>query len=405
MRRIIMTIAVLLIGFSFLLMAGSASAASTIKIGILGPLNHDVGKGEVNAAKMAVEAINAAGGINGKQVEIIVGDTEIKPEKAINALKKMVMVDHVDAVVGGFSSGVVLSLMDYLSRFKTPFIATGSSSNLLTEKVEANYDRYKYLFRLMYNETATAEGMVDLMVNYLGPIHGVKRIAVMAEDAKWTKLMGDIFLKGVKDAGLTVTDYIRFPFRETDFAPILSRAKAANIDFLVEISAIADGATYINQWSDIQGPPIGGCNTSAGADDFWDKTNGKCLSEILFMYGAYPVDVTPKSRKFWNTYSTRFGIVPRYSSGFAYDAVMILAEAMKKAGSTNSDKVVSEIENISFVGTSGLIEFDRKSHNVIYGEGRPSMIWLQWQGKNNRVPFYPAKYAEGELIFPSWWKK
>ena len=386
-------------------MFSPAGAADNIKIGILGPLSHDVGEGEVNAGKMAAEVINAKGGIDGRKIEIVIGDTEIKPEKAINALKKMVMVDRVDAVVGGFSSGVVLSLMNYISRFQVPFIATGSSSDQLTAMVAKDYDKYKYFFRLMFNETATAEGMTDLVVNFLSPKYGVEKIAVMAEDAKWTSLMGDIFISGVKAEGIEVADYIRFPFKETDFAPIISRVKNADVDFLVEISAIADGAAYINQWHDMQGPMIGGCNTSAGTDDFWDKTNGKCLSEILFMYGSYPVDVTPTTRAFWADYSKKYKIVPRYSSGFSYDAVMVLAEAFSKAGSTSSDKVVSAIEEVSHLGCSGLIEFDKKSHNVIYGEGRPTLVWLQWQGKGKRVPFYPEKYAEGSLVFPKWHPK
>jgi len=386
-------------------LAGIVGAADTVKIGVLGPLSHDVGEGEVNAAKMAMDAINAAGGINGKKVEIVIGDTEIKPEKAISALKKMVMVDRVDAIVGGFSSGVVLSMMPYISRFKVPFIATGSSSDMLTAQVEEDYDKHKYFFRLMFNETATADGMVDLFVNFLHPKYNVQKIAVMAEDAKWTEIMGQKFIDGVKKAGITVTDYIRFPFKEKDFAPIISRVKAQNVDFLVEISAIADGAAYINQWYDMQGPPIGGCNTSAGSDDFWVKTNGKCLSEILFMYGAYPANVTPTSRQFWDNYSKRFGIVPRYSSGFAYDAIMILAEAMKKAGTTKSDDVVKALESVSYLGCSGLIEFNKKNHNVLYGKGRPAIVWFQWQGKANRVLFYPLEYAEGALIFPKWWKR
>lgn len=387
------------------MMVGPAGAADTIKIGILGPLSHDVGEGQVNGAKMAAEAINARGGVDGRKIEIVVGDTEIKPEKAINALKKMVMVDRVDAVVGGFSSGVVLSLMDYIARFQVPFIATGSSSNQLTAMVAKNHGKYKYFFRLMFNETATAQGMVDLVTNFLQPKYGVKKIAVMAEDAKWTSLMGDIFIDGVKAKGIKVADYIRFPFKETDFAPIISRVKDADVDFLVEISAIADGAAYINQWHDMQGPLIGGCNTSAGTDDFWDKTNGKCLSEILFMYGSYPVDVTPTTRAFWNDYEKKYNIVPRYSSGFSYDAVMVLAQAFAKAGNTSSDKVVKAMEQESYLGCSGLIEFDKKNHNVLYGEGRPTLVWLQWQGKNKRVPIYPAKYAGGSLIFPEWHPK
>lgn len=378
------------------------SSAKTIKIGVLAPISNDVGEGEVNAAKMAQDYINNNGGINGIQLEIVTGDTELKPEKAINALKKMVMIEKVDAIIGCFSSGVVLSLMDYISRFEIPFIATGSSSNTITEKIEQNYDKYKYIFRLMYNETATAEGMIDFTINYLKPKLDINRIAIMAEDAKWTKLMGKMYFDGVKNAGIEVTDYIRFPFKEKDFAPIISRVKEAEVDFLVEISAIADGAAYINQWYDMQGPPIGGCNTSAGSDDFWDKTNGKCLSEILFMYGAYPIELTPKTKPFWNNYIKRFNIVPRYSSGFAYDAVTMLAESMKNVKGTNADKIVSELETMKFTGASGLIEFNPKSHNVLYGKGRPTLLWLQWQGKSNRVPIYPTKFSQGELILPEW---
>jgi branched-chain amino acid transport system substrate-binding protein len=397
--------AVILTMFVVAMMVGSVCAADSIKIGILAALSHDVGEGQVNGAKMATDVINAKGGINGKKLEIVIGDTELKPEKAINALKKMVMVDKVDAVVGGFPSGVALSLMDYFARFKVPFIDTGSASDQLTAMVAKDYDKYKYFFQLMVNETATAEGMVDLVVNFLHPKYRIQKIAVMAEDAKWTTLMAPMFIDGVKAKGIDVVDYIRFPLKEIDFAPTISRVKKANVDFLFEISAIADGTAYINQWHDMQGPPIGGCNTSAGADDFWEKTNGKCLSEIVFMYGSYPVDVTPTTRNFWNDYSARFGIVPRYSSGFTYDAVMVLAESFKKAGNTKADAVVKALENVSYLGCSGLIEFNKKNHNVIYGDGRPTLVWLQWQGKANRVPFYPEKYAEGNLIFPKWHRK
>lgn len=397
--RIVVTIVAV-----FCMMTMTAGASDTIKIGILGPLSHDVGEGQVNGAKMAAEKINSQGGINGRNIEIVIGDTEIRPEKAINAYSKMVTVDKVETVIGVFSSGVVMSLMDYIARFKVPFIATGSSSDQLTEKVAQDYEKNKYFFRLMFNETATAEGMVDLVVNYLNPNYGVKKIAVMAEDAKWTALMGDMFIEGVKKHNIEVADYIRFPLKETDFSATFSRVKNAKIDFLVEISAIADGAAYINQWHDMQGPPIGGCNTSAGTDDFWDKTNGKCLSEILFMYGSYPVDVTPTTRSFWNEYSQKFGIVPRYSSGFTYDAVMMVAEAMKK-GAKSSDDIVKSLETMEYLGCSGLIEFDPKNHNVLYGDGRPTLLWLQWQGKANRVPVYPEKYAEGKIIFPKWHSK
>jgi branched-chain amino acid transport system substrate-binding protein len=397
-------LAIALVLVWMLAMTGVVGAADTIKIGILGPISNDVGEGEVNAAKMAIEVINKAGGISGKKVELFIEDDENKPEKAVNGLKKLVMVNQVHAVLGGHSSGVVLSLMDHIARYRIPFISTGSSSNRLTENVGENYDKYKYFFRIMVNETGQADGMIDLVLNYLRPKLNVNKIAVMAEDAKWTEFTVSIFLDAVKKAGITVTDYFRFPIKETDFAPIISRAKASNIDFLIDVSSIADGSVYINQWYDMQGPPIGGCNTSAGTDEFWDKTNGKCLSEIIFMYGAYPIDLTPTTRKFWNDYLKRYSIVARYSSGFTYDGIMVVAEAIKKGGSTKPDDLVKALEGTSYPGVSGLIEFDKKTHNVLYGKGRPTLVWLQWQGKGKRVAIHPKGVAEGDLILPKWWK-
>lgn len=382
-----------------------AAGADTLKIGLLAPLSHPVGEGQVNAAKMAVEAINNAGGVNGMKLELFIEDTEIKPEKAINGYKKLVMMDKVDAVTGVFASGVVLSLFDHIARYKKPFIATGSSSNTFSEKVAGDYDKYKYFFRLMLNETDQVEGMISFMKDYLGPKLGVKKIAIMAEDAKWTKNMGADFKTGVEKAGIEVTDYFRFPLKETDFAPILSRAKEADVDYLLEISAIADGAVYINQWHDMQGPPIGGCDTSAGSEDFWDKTNGKCKTETVFMYGAYDVALTPTTKQFWADYQKKYGIEAKYASGFTYDAIGIIAEAVRKAGSTKAEAIVEQIEQLSYPGVSGLVEFKKDNHDTItQKEGRPMMIWHQWQGKGKRVPVYPTEYAEAELMLPEWSK-
>ena len=87
------------------------SKAETIRFGILAPVQMAVGQGIINAAKLAAEEINAAGGIQGKKIELLVGDTESKPEKGITAMKKLVMEDKVDALVGEYNSGVALAMM------------------------------------------------------------------------------------------------------------------------------------------------------------------------------------------------------------------------------------------------------------------------------------------------------
>jgi ABC-type branched-subunit amino acid transport system substrate-binding protein len=179
--------------------------------------------------------------------------------------------------------------------------------------------------------------------------------------------------------------------------PLTNRLRAYPIRQVVQpLGSIA-------QWSDLQGPPIGGCNTSAGSEDFWDKTNGKCKSETVFMYGAYDVPLTPTTKWFWNAYQKTYGIEAKYASGFTYDAVNIIAKAIEQTKSTKPEKLVGALEAIKYEGVSGLIEFKKKSHNTIcMQEGRPTMIWHQWQGKGQRVPVFPEAYAESDFILPSW---
>src|SRR5208337_3309686 len=91
---------------------------STVKMGILAPVQMPVGHGIMNAAKMAADEINASGGILGKKIELVFGDTESKPEKGVTAMKKLVLEDKVDVLVGEYSSGVALAIQPFLSGYK-----------------------------------------------------------------------------------------------------------------------------------------------------------------------------------------------------------------------------------------------------------------------------------------------
>jgi branched-chain amino acid transport system substrate-binding protein len=123
----------------------------TVRIGVLTPVQMSVGQGITNAAKLAAEEINAAGGILGKKIELFIGDTEGKPEKGITALKKLVMEDKVDVLVGEYSSGVSLAMQPFLPNYKIVFVTTGCASLALTDNVKKDYGKYKYFFRNMIN--------------------------------------------------------------------------------------------------------------------------------------------------------------------------------------------------------------------------------------------------------------
>ena len=120
--------------------------AETIRIGSLGPVQLVPGIGIHNAAKMAVDEINEAGGIEGKKLELFIGDTEGKPEKGITAMKKLVLEDKVDVLVGCYSSGVALALQPFLPKYKIVYLASGTASIALTDNVKERLRQIQVFF-------------------------------------------------------------------------------------------------------------------------------------------------------------------------------------------------------------------------------------------------------------------
>jgi branched-chain amino acid transport system substrate-binding protein len=137
-------------GFCFVLSAGVGLCADTIKIGIITPFKTPSGESLLKAAEMAAEDINAQGGIMGKKVELVLGNTEYKPEKGAMAYKKLVLEDKCKVVIGTCSSGVAKAVMDQMARYKTLFIPTGAASEALSDLYKSDPKKYKYFFRVMH---------------------------------------------------------------------------------------------------------------------------------------------------------------------------------------------------------------------------------------------------------------
>ncbi len=162
----------------------------TVRFGVLAPVQMSVGQGIINAAKLAAEEINAAGGIHGKKIEIIMGDTESKPEKGITAMKKLVMEDKVDVLVGEYNSGVALAIQPFLSNYKIVFMATGTRLSDLTNNVKKDYQKNKYFFRDMINSDRQELVAHKFLKEFANGKLGCKKFAILAENAKWTEDYG-----------------------------------------------------------------------------------------------------------------------------------------------------------------------------------------------------------------------
>ena len=386
----------------FFLTAGLATA-QTIKIGVLSPFKTPSGEDQMNGAKMAAEAINAKGGIMGRKIELVFANTEYKPEKGVLGFKKLVLEDKCDLVIGTCSSGVAKAVMDQMARYKKLFIPTGAASEALSDLLKSNPKKFKYWFRVMHLSGDLSTAVHDFVYNLPVKKVGAKRMAIMAENALWTRGMVKSAEAFFKEKGLEIVYSEFFDTETKDFTPIFTKIIDAKAQFIYEISAHVDGAIYIKQWYDLKGPMIGGVSGTGVTDRYWKDCGGKAVTETVVVY-VPRAPMTPKTVDFYDRYVAKFKLGPGYPTGYSYDVLYIYKEAVEKAKSTNPDKLVPILEKTDYTGVAGRYVFDQ-FHNPRYGEGYRQLPLAQWRKDGSRVVVWPKKMATGEYELPPWVKK
>ncbi|MFL6623059.1 MAG: ABC transporter substrate-binding protein [Sulfurifustaceae bacterium] len=386
---------------------GSASGAQErpIRIGVTTAIQVQVGRDTLDAARLAIEEINAKGGVLGRKLEMVVADETENPETGINAIKKLTTDDKVDVLVGGYTSGVTLAQLPHISAAKTIYLGIGAASPAITAKVKQDYDNYKYIFRPNpLNSKWLATFVVDYVVNLVGKEQGIKKIAIVGESAKWVQDLVPFLKKGATEGGMTVTLTELFDVQTSDFSPLFSKVRASGAQFLVMILSHASSDVFVKQWYDAQVPvPIGGIDVKSQDNDFFARVGGKSISETM-QIGFSRVPLSPTTIPFWDTFVKRYKRDPVYTAGGAYDAIKIYAEAVTRAKTTQADAVIKELEKTDFQGTGGRIVFD-ESHDLRYGPEYVVPVMVQWQDGGKRAVVWPKQKATGKPILPPWLTK
>jgi branched-chain amino acid transport system substrate-binding protein len=391
-----------------LLVAGANAPAQAqdkepIKIGVIAEAQAVAGSSIPLAAQLAADEINAKGGVDGRKVEIIVYDDHSASADAVRAFQRAVNEDKVNAVIASYISEVVLALQPWAGRLKTVMITPGAASDVITANIAKNYDQNKYSFHGYLTSGALArevcEAAKDLLVGQLK----MKSAVIMSEDAAWTTPLDAGYEKCLPEIGLKVLDHIRFSPDTTDFTPIFNRIEGLKPDVMITgISHVGTQPTV--QWKNQQVPiPMFGIASQATNSSFWKDTNG-ATEGVLYQGVSGPgVATTPKTLPFVEAFQKKYGNFPSYCGYTAYDEVYYLTEAIKRAGSTDSDKLVTALEATDYEGTIGRVAFlpkgDPQVHGLKTGTGFITGLMLQWQdGKQTNL--WPANLANGKLTFP-----
>jgi len=385
----------------------SAQTSGPIKIGVIAEAQAVAGSSIPLAAQLAADEINAAGGLDGRKIEIFSYDNHSSAAESVRAFQRAVNEDHVNAVIASYVSEVVLALQPWTGRLKTVMITPGAASDVITQNIAKDYDHLKYTFHGYATSTSIAEATCaaakDLLVDHLK----MKSAVVMSEDAAWTTPLDAEYLKCLPNIGLKVLDHIRVSPDTTDFTPIFNKIEGEKPDVIITgISHVGVQPTV--QWKQQQVPiPMFGVSSQASNSSFWNDTNGAVEGVLYQAFSGPDVAVTPKTLPFVAAFKKRYGNFPSYCGYTAYDQVYYIADAIKRAGSTDPDKLVEALEKTNYVGTIGRVEFKGRDtpypHALKIGPGSITGLMLQWQS-GKQVNLWPADVANGKLKFPSFIK-
>jgi branched-chain amino acid transport system substrate-binding protein len=353
---------------------------------------------------MAVDALNARGGLLGRTLELLVADETQIPAKAIEAVRHLAGRD-VDVLIGGTASGTVLAELAHVAQAGIPYLVIGAASPAITRAVGSDA-AYRCVFRAgPMNAVHQAQALRDFVSGFVVGELGCSNVALIGEDGGWVSDALAALAEDAAGLGAQVCLTEAFDPATQDFQPQLARVREARAEFLVLMLAGSASEMLVQQWYDAKPPfAIGGVDVHSADAGFFQRTGGKAISEITSNL-ALRAPVTTATVPFWDAFVQRTGrAAPLYTALSGYDAVNLYAQAVTRAGSTQADAVLAELERSDFVGTQGRLQFD-VNHDLKVGPGLVRLAFAQWQADGRREVVWPLALRTAPPIPPPWMKR
>ena len=387
----------------FLACAAGLRAQEAIPIGILGPFTGSLafnGEEMKKGMVLAVDEINAKGGIFGRKVELIFGDTEAKPDKGVAAVKKLITRDKVLVVGGGYASSVNIATSEVCQNEKTPNVVAIAISPTITTR------GFDYVFRTSPNSPQFLEGMNE----WLEKVKKPKTVAFLMENTDYGRDGEKIWSAQAKKIGAKELAHLYFEIGDTDFTTQISKLKELKPDVTFNIASTTEAAliqkqakelNFVTQWIGVGGQFTEAFFKMSGTT--CEYAMGSSLEPTLAMKNPIVAD-------FVKRYETRYQKArPGIFSSQGYDNIMVIMDAIKRTGKLTGDlqkdrdAVRDALKKTSVQLTQGKIEFDKTGqvYTVV-----PSPVQVQVvDGKPQLFIIYPPDRAGAPYQEPLPWDK
>jgi ABC-type branched-subunit amino acid transport system substrate-binding protein len=414
--------------------AAYSAAKEPVVIGFIGPFNSDAGKSTLRGAEIAIEELNAKGGIlGGRPIKLAKADDAEDVTEGIKAYEYLNEQEKVDFIISGSIDDVSLGWMPRMAEYRTPTLDTWTSSIAAIEKVRDEYEKYKMYFMNCPTDAALGTQYVDFGKDVLSQQMGWKSVVIMQEDTAYGAgtfafIKGDI----LPTANINMLDHIVYDPNTVDFSPIYNKIIQAKPDFIYIISSVKC-VVPTSQYVKLQVPiPITGINVAAVGQEFWTDTGGMGGGmSTLMPPPTLGMDMDPRTAEFLQKYQQKYKdrpVYPHFNGFNAYYGIYNAVNAAERAGGFKPlDAWVKEMENEDLkLEKDGKLwlryaywkpgEVEPRTgltfpHNVKFDisqpldDGHPALIVIQWYTDGTVKCVYPPKYANGEFTVPPWAKK
>ena len=370
----------------------------------------------LKAVTMAVEEINAKGGVSIKGVQhplkVESQDTRdmlpgVPVAEALLGVEKIILEKKAHAIViSPQRSEAFVASMDLVAKYKVPMLSAIAMTPVVEKKISEDYGKYKYAFRVCINSGHFA-GSLTGTAGFLNKRFGFKKVYLMVQDVLWARGAITVVEDWFKKEGWEILGKDFFPTGASDFSVNLMKAKSTGAQLIIPIFDMPEAGILVKQKNAMRVPAVMAGNIVPLAHpEAWKTFEGQIEGYLgaIFEVGNMPVKAIPKTVEFHEAFTKRWGkeISSQHGVPPSYDSVYILAKAIERAGSVDPDALVTELEKTDWMGVIGRIRFD-KNHQVVYGldpKETAMTCMFQWQKPGKRMVVYPEPIAEAGLQLP-----
>jgi branched-chain amino acid transport system substrate-binding protein len=372
-----------LVAAALMTFAMSSQAADPIKIGVSGPYtggSAPMGVSMRDGVKLAVAEINAQGGVLGRPLQLVERDDEAKNERGVQIAQELINKEKVVATVGFINTGVALASQRFYQEAKIPVINNVATGSVITKQFEKDKDNY--IFRTSASDQIQARMIADEAVDK----QKFTKVAILADSTNYGQLGREDLEKVLASKKVTPVAVEKYNIKDVDMTAQLLKSKQGGAQVVLtygigpELAQIANGMEKLN-W---HVPIIGSWPLSMGnfIDNSGKNGNGARMPQTFIQDGN-----SPKRKAFIEAYQKAYKVdrMPSaVSAAQGYDSIMLLAAAIKQAGSTDGDKVRAALENLNTKVEGVVTTYDKPFTHTDHEAIKPAAV-MMGEVRNGRV--------------------